>query len=178
MVMDPGLLFVMFFGVMVVAAIAVGFWSRRVYRKFPVAAGNQWLAGHGRAPTWGVAVFLLSGAVGLLASFWPVALVLGLVFLALGRRRLGLQSQADREIAGVLALCGTIWLAFAGHEAQLQALIGDAKRGVGAFLAIDQLITGSLLYFTSVVGLALGTDRRWFKWLKRDTHKGEVPPHA
>ena len=151
--------------VMVATATAIPFWTRRVYREFPVAAGTKWLAGHERMHLLGCAVFFMLGPVALLAYFWPVALLFGLIFLALAGRRLILRSQADREIAGVLILCAVVWLAFAGHEAQLHALIAGATstKGVGGLLAADFLITAPLLYFTGVVGLALGTDRKWFK---------------
>ena len=151
---------VLFLVVMVATATAITFWTRRVYREFPVAAGTKWLAGHERVHGLGFTVFLMMGPAALLAYFWPVALLFGLTFLALAGRRLSRRSQADREIAGVLILCGVIWLAFAGHEAQFHALLQGATRGVGPFLAIDLLIIAPLLYFTSVVGLALGTDRK------------------
>jgi hypothetical protein len=163
-VVNQELLILLFLALMVVATIAVGFWTPRIYRKFPDAAGAKWLAGNGWSHLLGFIVFVLMGPVALLAYFWPASLVLGLVFLALAARRLGLHSHADREIAGVLVLCGVIWLAFAGHEAQFLASIRDAKRGVGGFIAVDLLLTAPLLYFTSVVGLALGTD----KWFKRE----------
>ena len=159
--MNQELLILLFLAVMVVATIAVGFWTPRVYRKFPVSAGAKWLAGHGWSHLLGFIVFVLMGPMALLAYFWPLSLLFGLVFLALAARRLSLRSQADREIAGVLVLCGVIWLAFAGHEAQFFASIRDAKRGVGGFVAVDLLLTAPLLYFTSLVGLALGTDK-WF----------------
>ena len=154
---------VLFLVVMAATATAITFWTRRVYREFPVAAGTKWLAGHGRTHLFGFAAFFVMGPAALLAYFWPVAVLFGLVFLALAGRRLNRRSQAHREIAGVLILCGVIWLAFAGHEAQFLALFQGATRGVGAFIAIDLMITAPLLYFTSVVGLALGTDRKWFK---------------
>ena len=158
------LFMVSFLAVMVATTVAITFWTRRVYREFPVAAGTKWVAGHGRAHLFGFTVFIMLGPAALLAYYWPVALLFGLSFLALAGRRLSRRSQADREIAGVLTLCGVIWLAFAGHEAPFHALIeGGPTRGVGPLIAIDLLITAPLLYFTSVVGLALGTDRKWLK---------------
>ena len=90
----------LFLVVMVVTAMAIAWWTRRIYGKFPAAAGAKWHVGYGSRHLIGCTGFFLM-PVALLAFFWPIALLFGLVFLALAVRRLGRPGRAYREIAGV-----------------------------------------------------------------------------
>lgn len=138
--------------VMVVCAIAIALWTRRLYKEFAATPRVQWRAGRGWLHPVGCFVFWLV-PVPLVALVPPLALLPSLAFLVLAGRTFSRPGPSNRQIAGVLGLCSFVWLAYWEYEAQLLVWEGTVA---GAPIRVDFMLTAPLLYFVSVVGFTLG----------------------
>ena len=145
------LLVVMFGG-----AVCIALWTRPLYKKFAATPRVQWHAGRGCLHPIGCFVFMAI-PLPLVAIAPPLALCIGLAFLALAVNEIIGPGRTNLEITGVLCLCSLVWLAYWGYESQLFVWKQTIK---GAPIRVDLLIAAPVLYFVSVVGLTLGLAQR------------------
>jgi hypothetical protein len=138
-----------FLVVMIAAALGVAIWTWLLRRRFYSVADLGWGKNRGRHALGCLgAVFTLGP---LLVFMPPFGVLPALGFLALAAHSARERKPPSLQVAGVLLLCSTTWLAAVAYEAATAVWADTVTDPVRS----DPLLTVPLLYFVSLVGLRL-----------------------